>query len=64
MGKKDRGHRSVINLKELEKSIPYANFNMEGLFMLKELLMPKDLMCKSENRSKKTLILQLYRQRL
>ena len=37
--KKDEGNRLVINLKELNKSIPYVHFKMEGLFLLKELLM-------------------------
>lgn len=38
--------RKVINLKELGKSIPYANFKMERLFLLKEIRLPGDLMYK------------------
>lgn len=44
--KRGAGNRSVINRKELKNSILYAHFKMEGLFLLKELLMSSDLMCK------------------
>lgn len=44
--KRGAGNRSVINRKELNNSILYAHFKMEGLFLLKELLMSSDLMCK------------------
>ena len=37
--KKDSGHRPVINLKKLNKNIPYIHFKMEGLFLLKEMLL-------------------------
>ena len=34
--KKDGGNRPVVNLKELNRNIPYQHFKMEGLFLLKE----------------------------
>ena len=46
VGKKDRGNRPVINLKDLNKLIPYAHFKTAGLFLLNEILLPGDLMCK------------------
>ena len=42
--KKDGSHRPVINLKNLNKSIPYQHFKMEGLHSLKDLLRPGDYM--------------------
>jgi len=44
--KKDSGFRPVINLKGLNQKIQYLHFKMEGLFLLKDLLQPGDLMCK------------------
>ena len=44
--KKDSGHRSVINLRKLNKHIPYIHFKMEGPFFLKEILLKGDYMCK------------------
>ena len=44
--KNQMGNRPVINLKDLNKNIPYVNFRMEGLFPLKEMLLPGDLICK------------------
>ena len=36
----------MINLKDLNKNIPYLNFRMEGLFPLKEMLLLGDLIGK------------------
>ena len=44
--KKDSGHRPVINLRKLHKYIPYIHFKMEGLFLLNEILLKGDYMCK------------------
>ena len=44
--KKDGGNRPVVNLKDLNRNIPYRHFKMEGLFLLKEMLLPGDKMCK------------------
>ena len=44
--KEDGGNRSVINLKNLSKLIPYEHFKMEGLYCLKFLLEQNDLLCK------------------
>ena len=44
--KKDGGNRPVVNLKDLNKYIPYQHFNMKGLFLLKEMLLLGDKMCK------------------
>ena len=44
--KKDGGYRPVINLKNLNQNIQYLHFKMEGLFLLKDILQPGDLMCK------------------
>ena len=46
VGKKDEGHRPIINLKHLNSFIPYQHFKMEGLHMLKDLLQEGDYMCK------------------
>ena len=46
VGKKDGGHRPVINLKNLNKYIPYEHFKMEGLHYLKVMLQQGDYMCK------------------
>ena len=44
--KKDGRNRPVVNLKDLNSNIPYRHFKMEGLFLLKEMLIPGDKMCK------------------
>ena len=44
--KKDGRHRPVINLKKLNKFIPYRHFKMEGLHSLKQVLREGDFMCK------------------
>ena len=44
--KKDGGNCPVINLKNLNKFIPYEHFKMEGLHCLKFLLEQDDLLCK------------------
>ena len=48
VGKKDEENHSlsVISLKELNKVVPYAYFKMESLFLLKEMLLLGDFMCK------------------
>ena len=46
VGKKDRGDRPVINVKEMNKSIPYAHFKTRELFLSKEFFMAGDLMQK------------------
>ena len=46
VAKKDSGYRPVINLKNLNKCIPYIHFKIEGLYLVKDLLQPKDYMCK------------------
>lgn len=43
--KKDTGHCPVINLKTLNRSLAYKHFEMEGLFLLKEVLEKGDYMC-------------------
>ena len=40
------GNLPVVNLKDLSKNIPYQHVKMEGLFLLKEMLLPGDKMCK------------------
>ena len=45
-GKKDGGSRPVINLKNLNKFVPYRHFKMEGLHCLKVLLQKVDYVCK------------------
>ena len=45
-GKKDGGSRPVINLKTLNKFVPYRHFKMEGLHCLKVLLQNVDYLCK------------------
>ena len=40
------GNRPLVNLKDLNRNIPYQHFKMEGLFLLKEMLLPEDKMCK------------------
>ena len=36
----------LVNLKDLNRNILYQHFKMEGLFLLKEMLLPGDKMCK------------------
>jgi len=40
-----KGHK-VINLKNLNRHIPYLHFKMEGLFLLKDMLVQNDFMIK------------------
>ena len=44
--KKDGGNRPCINLKALNKFIPYKHFKMKGLHCLKYLLEKNDFLCK------------------
>ena len=44
--KKDGGQRPIINLKKLNKIIPYIHFKMESISLLKDLLEQDDLMVK------------------
>ena len=44
--KKDGGNHPVVNLKDLNNKILYQHLEMEGLFLLKEMLLPGDKMCK------------------
>ena len=44
--KKDGGNRPCINLKALDKFIPYKHFKIEGLHCLKYLLEENDFLCK------------------
>ena len=44
--KKDGGNRLCINLKALNKFIPYKHFKMEGLHCLKYVLEINDFLCK------------------
>ena len=46
--KKDGGNRPVINLKNLNKFIPYEHFKMEGLHCLKFLLEQDNLLYKKD----------------
>ena len=46
--KKEGRNRPVINLKDLNSNIPYQHFKMEGLFLLKEMLLTGDKMCKTD----------------
>ena len=43
--KKDGENQPTVNLKDLNCSILYQHFKMEGLFLLKEMLLPGDKMC-------------------
>ena len=40
---KYEGNRPVINLKPLNTFIPYSHFKMDGLHLLKDLLIENDL---------------------
>ena len=44
--KKGGGNHPVVNLKNLNRNIPYQHFKMDELFLLKEMLLPGDKMCK------------------
>ena len=46
MQKKDRRNCAVVSLKDLNRNIMYQHFKLEGLFLLKEMLLPGDLICK------------------
>ena len=46
VGKKDGGNRPVINLKNLNKLIPYQHLKREGLHSLRYILQKGDYMCK------------------
>ena len=48
--KNDSGHRPVVNLTKLNKHIPYIHFKMECLFLLKEILLKGDYMCKIDQK--------------
>ena len=41
--KKDSGHHPVMNLKKLNKHIPYIHFKMQSLFLLNEILFLKGI---------------------
>ena len=49
--KKDGGQRPIINLKKLNKNIPYIHFKMESITLLKDLLEQDDLMVKLDLKS-------------
>ena len=42
LAKKDRRNSAVVSLKDLNRNIMYQHFKMEGLFLLKEMLLPGD----------------------
>ena len=44
--KKDGGNYPVVNLKDLNRNVPYQQFKMKGLFLLKKMLLSGDKMCK------------------
>ena len=44
--KKDAGNRQVVNLKDLNRNILHQHFKIEELFLLKDMLLPRDKMCK------------------
>ena len=44
--KDDTGNHPEINLKKLNKHIPYERFKMESLLLLKEVLQKGNHMCK------------------
>ena len=45
---KDRYHRSIINLKMLNRFVSFLHFKMEGLSQLKHLIQERNWMCKLE----------------
>ena len=48
MGKKHTGNRPVINLKNLNKFVPYQNFQVKSLHCLTFSLRKEDYMCKPD----------------
>ena len=48
ISKKCGGNQPVINLKDLNRFIPYKHFRMEGLHCLKCVLHKGDYMCKTD----------------
>lgn len=44
--KKDTGHCPVVNLKKLNRHIPYEHFKRKGLFLLKEVLQSGGYICR------------------
>ena len=46
VGKKEGGNWPIINLKKLNKNVPYDHFKMEGLHCLKYHLQHGDYLCK------------------
>ena len=46
VGKKNGAKRLVINLKKLNRLMPYQHFKMEGLYQLGYMLQQGDYMCK------------------
>lgn len=46
----DQGKHPVVNLKDLNSNIPYQHFEMEGLFLLNDMLLPGDKMYKIDLR--------------
>ena len=46
INKKGRRNQPAINLKDLDRLIPFKHFNMEGLHCLKYVLQKGDYMCK------------------
>ena len=44
--RKDGGNQPAVNLKDLNSNIPYQHFKMEEMFLLKEMFLPGDKMCK------------------
>ena len=41
-------NRPVVNLKDLTSNMPYQYFKMKGLFLLKEMLLSGDKLCKTD----------------
>ena len=44
--KKDGENHPIVNPKDLNRNILYQHFKMDGLFLLKEMLLPAEKMCK------------------
>ena len=44
--KKDGENHPIVNPKDLNRNIMYQHFKMDGLFLLKEMLLPAEKMCK------------------
>ena len=44
--KKDGESHPIVNPKDLNRNILYQHFKMDGLFLLKEMLLPAEKMCK------------------